>query len=581
MKVFSCAPIIIISAASLCGAFSPSYHHSYRILTAALHSSNKHPLSSLSRTLCAAAAVEEEGASSQTITHPIKPTPTTTTTAIPPPSLDKIRLEASASSGIECHSELPRILDVIASVCQDYGVLPPLLLDSKNMQCSESPFRSESIPGLLGRVLLLRVHGLPPTYVGDDDDDLLAQLKNESAERIDAILNGDDNTSNNQPILLAFHPVSSESNDHFTIEDVIEKEIMDYGLREEVNDNCQIDDQDNAACFVHPMQFEINCYPSVNIEIDGAMIETIESHNHDDDGERQLQQHFDTSSVLVFDKVLDKGLRKSLLNVVKGHPENDHDSDHKEDQEWNDIENGPDPTRWVRGGLVDVVDDEEKEEGTSNDDDNGNKTQGSSCWGLADEAILDICYNDHPAIAELESKLVQLFPDFIVTRLPEAVLGPCVSPLTANAPTHGDTFTYHIDADPLQVPPSPWADVFGRYPNRSRGMPRFVSCLLYLNDEWDEENWGAPTRFLDPPTQQTYDVFPKPGRCVIMDQDITHTVVAPKIEAGKQRPRYSLVLKLILHPKVEGQDMELSCGRKNLWPEPVVVGSANNEMDLS
>jgi hypothetical protein len=79
-----------------------------------------------------------------------------------------------------------------------------------------------------------------------------------------------------------------------------------------------------------------------------------------------------------------------------------------------------------------------------------------------------------------------------------------------------------------------------------------LSCLVYLNDEWDEKEWGAPTRFLDPPTKETIDVLPKPGRCVIMDQDISHTVVAPNVEAGT-RPRYSLVWKLVLHPTDEGQ----------------------------
>jgi hypothetical protein len=41
-----------------------------------------------------------------------------------------------------------------------------------------------------------------------------------------------------------------------------------------------------------------------------------------------------------------------------------------------------------------------------------------------------------------------------------------------------------------------------------------------------------------------------------MDQDVTHTVVAPNEIAGAQ-PRYSLVWKLILHPKKEKQSMKL------------------------
>ena len=116
---------------------------------------------------------------------------------------------------------------------------------------------------------------------------------------------------------------------------------------------------------------------------------------------------------------------------------------------------------------------------------------------------------------------------------------------------------------------APWTDVFGRYFNRVRGKPRFVSCLLYLNDEWDDKEWGAPTQFYDPPTEETYQVFPRPGRCVLMDQDVTHTVVAPNECAGNL-PRYSLVWKLILHPRKEKQSMSLPTNIS-----PVCVGSAN------
>jgi len=114
--------------------------------------------------------------------------------------------------------------------------------------------------------------------------------------------------------------------------------------------------------------------------------------------------------------------------------------------------------------------------------------------------------------------------------------------------------------------------VFGRYANRLRGKPRFVSCLLYLNPEWYDE-WGAPTQFYDPPSGDTFRVYPRPGRCVIMDQDITHTVVAPTEIAGA-RPRYSLVWKLILHPKQNGQSVKM-------FPDstPVRIGSAKFPTD--
>ena len=487
-------------------------------------------------------------------------------------SLD-IKLQAYISSGIECKSDLSIILQTIKSTCEEEYGLP---INVSNLQCNEQPAVADSIPGVLGRVLVINVYGMPSVDI--DEDELIMQLKNDLSERIDIILQSDD-VSNQQPILLAFQS-SSDANIPNTattedsaaiISDIIEKEISDYSLQEEVNEICSIIDEDvdldsllttSNGCFVHPYEIEINCYPSMVVEIDGDMVSSSLQNLQEEDDAQDM--YFDTSSVLVFDKLLDKKLRKRLLNVVKGYPE-DHTS---EKDDWDDVMNGPDPSRWERGGLVDIVN-----ENLDNEED----SVGGSCWGLSDDSIMDICYNEHPAIAEFESKLSLLFPDFIVSRLPEAIFGECViSPLTANAPTHGDTFDYHIDADPLQAPSSPWTDVFGRYPNRMKGKPRFISCLVYLNDEWDGEEWGAPTRFLDPPTNESIEVLPKPGRVVIMDQDISHTVVAPNVEAGK-RPRYSLVWKLILHPREDGQDMSLCCGRGSMWPEPIVVGSANRD----
>lgn len=141
------------------------------------------------------------------------------------------------------------------------------------------------------------------------------------------------------------------------------------------------------------------------------------------------------------------------------------------------------------------------------------------------------------------------------------------------------TSAYEPDCIQVEIKPTsyiclltaPWTDVYGRYFNRAPGKPRFVSCLIYLNYEWSEK-WGAPTQFFDPPTGETHQVFPSPGRCVMMDQDVTHTVVAPNESAGL-RPRYSLVWKLILHPKKSAQNMALASGSK-----PLLIGSANGKV---
>ena len=438
-----------------------------------------------------------------------------------------VRLEASASFGIDPSSELPCLLHVISDVCNDYGVE----FDRNSITNTFPSEPSKVVPGALGRALMIDVHGIA-TGVNIDENEFISEMKIDISQQIDDCLYCGELS---QPVLLAFQSAATNN----TPDSIIEKEVNDYGLRDGLDTSFYTQaNEDDGISFI----------PSYHIKMDGAMIETVESPG---------QTHFDTSSILVFDNLLDDTLRKKLLNVVKGVPEDGEDT-------WRDSTDGPNPSRWVRGGLMDIVD---------NDSDSSEEEDGP-CWGLTEEAIMDICFHDHPAINEFEAKLAQLFPDFLVSRLPEAVLGSCVSPLTANAPCHGDSFDFHIDADPMQVPPSPWADVFGRYPNRSKGKPRFVSVLLYLSDKWFADEWGAPTKFLDPPTQECYEVFPKPGRCLVMDQDISHTVVAPNEKCGK-RPRYSLVWKLILHPKSVGQDMiDLSCGREKLWPTPQLIGSA-------
>ncbi|EJK65866.1 hypothetical protein THAOC_13236 [Thalassiosira oceanica] len=434
-------------------------------------------------------------------------------------------LKVVASSGID-DEQLPLVLGAIRSTCDKYG----MTFDSSGIHAISKPLRSKSLPGILGRVLLVEMAGVPVSF-DFDESELTAQLKIDLSGQIDQLLaehrHGITNT--NQPILLGFQAPRGDSKQSVqsSLEYVIQKEMSDYGLREAVaGASSGLSAEDKTLA------------PSYRVELDGAMIETVDCLG---------KTHFDTSSLIVFDDLVNDDLRRRLLNVVNG-----------EDKEiWDDTQ-GPRPARWVRGGLFDVA----------NDDANQSS---AACYGLSEHAIMDICYNEHPAITEFESKLSALFPCFEVTRLPESVLGPQISPVTANAPTHGDDFDFHIDCDPLQVPPSPWADVFGRYPNRSRGRPRFVSCLVYLNDEWNEA-FGAPTRFLDPLTQEVYDVTPKPGRVLVMDQDLSHTVVAPTQAAGR-RPRYSLVWKLILHPRTQGQEMKLSCGRN--WPEPILFGSAN------
>ena len=70
--------------------------------------------------------------------------------------------------------------------------------------------------------------------------------------------------------------------------------------------------------------------------------------------------------------------------------------------------------------------------------------------------------------------------------------------------------------------------------------------MIYLSPDWRPE-WGATTRFLDVSARQVLETRPAPGRVVLLDQDVVHRVSAPTAAAGR-RARFSLVLKLVVHP---------------------------------
>ena len=69
------------------------------------------------------------------------------------------------------------------------------------------------------------------------------------------------------------------------------------------------------------------------------------------------------------------------------------------------------------------------------------------------------------------------------------------------------------------------------------------------------------------------EVPPAPGRVVLLDQDITHAVSRPRA-AARARARYSLVLKLVLHPREGGAAPRLAPAS---WGPPRLFGSAATE----
>jgi len=324
--------------------------------------------------------------------------------------------------------------------------------------------------------------------------------------------------------------------------------------------------------------------PAVHSLIDGATV--------GGPGEG-AEERWDASSVVAVDGIVDAELRSRLLALMCG-------------EGW-DGEASADPAHWVAGALVDTLD------GGDGDDEAVealDPVRGSGL-GLRPSALERLCAEppdgETPAaVAELEGRIASFLhhanaaarsgegdgndegssqggggveaseasPRVHVCRMAEACFGGGVTPLAANAPTAADgasCYSWHIDADPRLLPPSPWTDVHGRYPNRSPGKPRFVTALVYLNAEWRWPEWGAATRFLDPPSGTVLSVPPAPGRVVLLDQDVSHAVSAPEEAAGHSRPRYSLALKLVLHPASEEAVPAIAYTE---WGQPACVGSA-------
>lgn len=424
-------------------------------------------------------------------------------------------LECLGVAGLS-EGERPIVLEAIREVASEWGM--SFVMEEDRLVCET--INVDTVPGALGRVLLLSFNTvMGRNHESDDDDERLASIQSMIADKIDSLIGNEIE----QPILISVES-NAEASDgdalHSKLSSIVIETVEEYDLRHSIDggEMAETDSTHRTATAV--------------VKIDKGLV--LDVYNR--------KEYFDTSDILIFDNFIDDDLRERLLNVIL-----------KRDGTWDDKSNGPDPKIFMRGALNDTPDQEHEE---------------ATCWGMKEEYIVDLCYNNHDAIKEVERKISMLFPNFLVSRMPEAVYGN-VSPLTVNAPTFGDTFSAHIDADPNTTPASPWTDVFGRYYNRNSGKPRFVSCLLYLNDEWHQD-WGATTTFFDPPTSEIFEVTPQPGRCIIMDQDVQHTVVPPTSLAGKQ-PRYSLVWKLILHPKEPMQSMQIS----NMDIPITYIGSAN------
>jgi hypothetical protein len=285
---------------------------------------------------------------------------------------------------------------------------------------------------------------------------------------------------------------------------------------------------------------------SLNISLDGCIVPSFSTP----EGAR-----ISTSSVIVLDNFLDDINRRQLLQYASLGE--------------NDDGRSFDGNKWERRTA--------------------DMKGGAPTWGLRPHVLKELMSDTPPpAMMQVQARLCALYPEYHIAFLPSQAIqlnynddnADC-SAVLCNAAVAGDSYTWHVDADPTTFPsPSPWTDAFGDYFNGEPGLPLLVSLIIYLDNEW-KRDWGGETMFLDNQADDDSNssggggngvfVRPSPGRAVIMHQDVVHRVLPPSTAAGR-RPRVSLVLKLVFIEK-EGSGSGISISRRE-WGPAVAFGSA-------
>jgi probable phosphoglycerate mutase len=99
-----------------------------------------------------------------------------------------------------------------------------------------------------------------------------------------------------------------------------------------------------------------------------------------------------------------------------------------------------------------------------------------------------------------------------------------------------------------------------------------ASAIVYLQ-AWDAAAHNGETLFLDEGSGLGLATTPRPGRVVLMEGDVPHRICPPS--PGAPGPRYSLVLKLVLHPTT-GSEAPLgpSTLLRPTWGPPLRIGTA-------
>ena len=286
-----------------------------------------------------------------------------------------LRLEAIAYAGLQS-VEFELVKNLVESAFVEV-VGATVTCQTNDLLQQEEPCKSPSIIGALGRVLLVYTNL---------DDDTIDSLQLSISEQMDGLLYSVPPLLK-QPVLVKLqnnNPVDNgESNGQGrreVLQDSIENEVDTYQQHQPISsgttNGCGIT-RSTEVC------------PTIHLELDAAEVTDPFSST----------TWTDTSTILVFDELVDEDLRKRLLDVVLG----------SNAQNWNDVQNGPDPNRWIRGGLLDVTTE------TVTDDPLVDDTQQTSCWGLRDEVVDELCNDRHDAIEEFDSIAKSLSPICSVT----------------------------------------------------------------------------------------------------------------------------------------------------------------------
>ena len=283
--------------------------------------------------------------------------------------------------------------------------------------------------------------------------------------------------------------------------------------------------------------------PALNVSMDAMLVPTAT------DGLRVATAH-----VVALDGVVDDDMRARFLECITREGSDEASGAEPPSETWErrttdrppagDARNDDDQTAADAAAAAAAADDDSRRH-----------------WGLRPAAMSHLERTlavEDWAFLEFHARLAVLFPDHVVCHMPaRAMRAPrrdgdgdesfrCDA-FVANAATCGDRFAWHVDCDPSSLPSdSAFARAYGDYVNGERNKPLLVSAIVYLNSEWRRE-WDGETVFLDGASDAGAVVAPRPGRLVLMHQDVWHKVSPPSADA--KRPRYSLVWKLALTPK--------------------------------